>query len=369
MKPIRLLFKIFTVALAVAATLSALSGHLDPNSWWFISLSGLVFLPLAAINTLCLTIWLFADRKFAMIPAISLLIILYKSPLVIQIGGVNKPPDKNTGTEKTIKVVSFNARLFDLYNWSASEQTRQEIFQTIKAMDPDVVCFQEFFTSKPRGLDNVKDLHLLLGMPYHHAEYSITKFMSDHYGIATFSKYPIVEKEVVTNSRKSTNLTMYSDIRIGSDTIRVINCHLQSIRFNAADYEFIEDPTGTSQTKEQFGKAFNILKRMKKAYSYRSEQANKIAALVEESRHRILVCGDFNDTPLSFTYQTISEKLNDSFTQEGSGFGQTYAGPLPGLRIDYILFDDHFSLKYFKTHNDRKLSDHYALEAILELNQ
>jgi endonuclease/exonuclease/phosphatase family metal-dependent hydrolase len=315
--------------------------------------------------------WLFVDRKFAAVPISALLVTLLKLPLVFQVGGPDETTlagENRSDLTQTIKVVSFNVRLFDLYNWSASEQTRQQIFQSIKAMDPDVICFQEFFTSKPRGLDNIKDLKLLLGMPYHHAEYSIVKFTSDHYGLATFSKYPIIEKEVITNSAKSTNLSMYSDLKIGDDTIRIINCHLQSIRFNASDYKFLEDPTGATKTETKLGRAAHILRRMKKAYTYRSEQANQIAGVVRSSPYKVMVCGDFNDTPLSYTYQTISYRLNDSFTHGGSGFGQTYAGPLPGLRIDYILFDDRFTLKHFKTHTERKLSDHHALEAVFTIN-
>lgn len=367
MKLVRIFSTLFTIAISMATIASALSGYVDPSNWWFISITGLVFIPLVFLNAMVFMAWLFIDRKASIIPLTALLISLIKLPLVAQFGGKDGPLEKGIDNPNQLKVVSFNVRLFDLYNWSNSEKTRQEIFQLIKEMDPDVVCFQEFFDSKSRGLDNIHDIKLLLDMPYHHTAYSITKFTSDHYGIATFSKYPILKKEVITNSKKSTNLSIFSDIKVGADTIKVINCHLQSIRFNANDYAFLEDPTNASTPKHQISKTFNILKRMKKAYSFRSEQAKKISEVIKNSNHKIIVCGDFNDTPLSYTYQTISDQLNDSFTFGGKGTGQTYAGPLPGLRIDYILYDDHFSIKHFKTHNHKKLSDHYPLEAVLEI--
>jgi endonuclease/exonuclease/phosphatase family metal-dependent hydrolase len=232
-------------------------------------------------------------------------------------------------------------------------------------MNPDVICFQEFFSSKPRGLDNVKDLMELLGMPYYHTEYSITKFASDHYGVATFSKHPIIAKGVISQNRKSTNLSIYSDLMVGKDTIRVYNCHLQSIRLKADDYEFLEDPT-QEVSNANLEKAFKIIKLMNKAYQYRSEQALQIAEDIKQSPHKTLLCGDFNDSPLSYTYKTLSDDLSDAFMEMGSGLGQTYAGPIPGMRIDYILFGQGFQLLEFKT-GKQKLSDHFPLEAKFKL--
>ncbi|MFM7080031.1 MAG: hypothetical protein ACKOYC_09630, partial [Bacteroidota bacterium] len=167
MKLFRILSKLSTVAISLATIGSALSGYADPNSWWFISITGLVFIPLVLLNTVVFTVWFFVNRKFSLIPLSALSISLVKLPLVVQFGGMDGSFEKEIGKSSQIKVVSFNVRLFDLYNWSNSEKTRQEIFQLIKEMDPDVVCFQEFFASQSRGLDNIHDIKLLLDMPYH----------------------------------------------------------------------------------------------------------------------------------------------------------------------------------------------------------
>lgn len=370
MRPLFFLIKILTVLLSAATIVSTLSGYFNPGIWWFLGLSGLVFLPLFLLNTLSLLTWFFIDRKFSLVPLVGLVISLAKLPLVLQPGfSTDKELVAPKPSERSIRVLSFNVRLFDLYNWSDSEKTRQRIFSTIKQLKPDVICFQEFFSSNHRNLDNISAIKNIAGMTHHHTEFSITMFLSDQYGLATFSKYPIIRKDIIKQEKKTTNLAMYTDILIGSgDTLRIFNCHLQSVRFKADDYAFIEDPVNNSSSSGKLSKTIAMLKLLKKAYTYRADQAEAIAKKISETTTPLLVCGDFNDTPISYTYRAISEGLNDAFIEDGHGIGATYAGPIPGLRIDYILYNDYVGLEAYHTPKSR-LSDHLPLVADFKLKQ
>lgn len=336
-----------------------------------IALSGLVFLPLFLLNTLSFLSWVLVDRKFSLIPLVALFLSLIKLGLVLQPGwsfASDTMPSLKKPNE--LRVVSFNVRVFDLYNWTEGDETRQRIFETIKELDPDIICFQEFFTSKHReNHNNIDAIKEVTGMPYYHTEISITKFTSDQFGLATFSKFPIIHKGKIQQERKTTNLAMFTDFIVATgDTIRVYNCHLQSVRFKSADYDFIENPSKSEGATNKFNKAFSLLKLIKRAYSYRKEQAEAIAAHISESQIPVLVCGDFNDPPISFTYKTIAANLKDAFVEQGKGIGATYAGPLPGLRIDYILFSEDFQIKSYQTPK-RRLSDHLPLVSDFEINQ
>ena len=144
-------------------------------------------------------------------------------------------------------------------------------------------------------------------MPFYHTEISITRFTSDQYGLATFSKYPIIDQGLIQQERKSTNLAMFTDFRTSTgDTIRVYNCHLQSIRFKSDDYDFMENPSKSADTFSKVNKAFSLLKLIKRAYSYRTEQADAIAEHIASTELPKVVCGDFNDPPISYTYKTLS---------------------------------------------------------------
>jgi endonuclease/exonuclease/phosphatase family metal-dependent hydrolase len=285
---------------------------------------GLIYIPLFLLNTTSLICWIFIDRRFSIIPLIAFAVSLLQLGLVFQPGISIKDNHRYTLKEKNgIRVVSFNVRVFDLYNWTEGNETRQRIFETIQKIDPDIICFQEFFTSKHReNHNNIDAIKEITGMPFYHAEFSITKFTSDQYGLATFSKYPIIQRGIIQQVRKSTNLAMFTDFKTPlGDTLRIYNCHLQSIRFKTDDYDFMENPSKSEGTLKKFNKAFSMLKLIKGAYSYRSEQADAIARHIAETDLPKIVCGDLNDPPISYTYRKISTNLKDAFIAKGEGIG------------------------------------------------
>ena len=85
-----------------------------------------------------------------------------------------------------------------------------------------------------------------------------------------------------------------------------------------------------------------MIERLTENNRIRAEQADTLAALVAASPYPVIVCGDFNDTPVSYTYRTVARKLNDSFRKVGRGYSHTYRGFFDMLRIDYVLFSDEF---------------------------
>ena len=105
---------------------------------------------------------------------------------------------------------------------------------------------------------------------------------------------------------------------------------------------------------------------MKSSYKKRAEEARVIKEHMQSSLYPIILCGDFNDTPLSYAYNTISENLKDAFKESGKGIGQSFV-KLPALRIDYILHNESFK-SYNYTKHKQKLSDHYAVSCKVEIN-
>jgi endonuclease/exonuclease/phosphatase family metal-dependent hydrolase len=198
----------------------------------------------------------------------------------------------------------------------------------------------------------------------------LTLRIVDHWGMATISRYPIVGKGKIefpnTNNTITSNMCIYSDIKINEDTIRVYNVHLQSIQFENEDYTFIEN---IGEEKEaQIKGSKRILGRLKKAFIKRAPQAEAVAAHIKKSPYPVWVCGDFNDPPSSYAYHTISGNLKDSFMESGWGFGSTYAGKFPSFRIDFILHDSKHSSFDYKIINE-KFSDHYPLCCTINLKK
>jgi len=356
------IFVLVTTVIGLFTAISAWVGLFKPDQWWFLAILGLGFPMLFVLNLLLIPLWVLLDKKVALIPLFVFLISIVKLPAIIQFNDSDLTPDYVEDQSVEVKIISYNVRLFDLYNWSHNFKTRKAIFDFLGNSGAGIVCFQEFYSSAGGKMNNEKELPGVLNMRYMHAEYPITKFTSDNYGIATFSKFPIVKKGVIYLDKKSTNICIFSDIKIDDDTIRVYNCHLQSVRFGMEDYKFIEDISKSGEDTETIQRTRTIFGRLKRAFVKRAVQAEMIAASIRESPHPVIVCGDFNDTALSYSYKVISGALKDAFRQSGNGLGITYAGPIPGLRIDYILHSNNVLTYGFKTHKI-KLSDHFPIEA------
>ena len=181
--------------------------------------------------------------------------------------------------------------------------------------------------------------------------------------MAIYSKYNQINKGTVSiKGERMNNTCIFSDMIIDKDTIRVYNIHLASNWFDKSDLAFMENP---KMSKEAIKKGvFGIAKRLKKSFQKRAMQAEVIKGHMKNSPYPIVLCGDLNDTPNSFAYHKISEGLQDSFLEKGKGFGSTFLGKIPFLRIDYILHSPSIKTHSFITHKE-KLSDHKAIESKL----
>jgi endonuclease/exonuclease/phosphatase family metal-dependent hydrolase len=174
--------------------------------------------------------------------------------------------------------------------------------------------------------------------------------------MAIYSKYHQEKKETVSiRGELMNNTCIYSDIILPKDTVRVYNIHLASNWLNESDYGFISKPNQKSIIKGVLA----IIRKMKKGYKRRAEEADAISRHMQSCPHPIIICGDFNDTPLSYAYQTIKGSLTDGFRSSGKGLGTSFIN-LPGLRIDYILHDPSFKSINYKKHN-QVLSDHHPI--------
>ncbi len=279
------------------------------------------------------------------------------------------PKEHASSTE--LKIMSWNVRLFDLYNWSHNTETKAKMFELLENEQADIICFQEFFYQKEvdKGqvnIFNTRDtLKNILNAKYCHDEYTDTVLKRHFFGAATFSKYPIVNTGKIFFGDVPNNLCLFTDVLIKKDTVRIYNMHLASIRLKNKDYKFIEEIKNNDTTNTDFATGSkSIVKQMKMAYLKRVEQSKQVLDHINQCTYPVILCGDFNDPPFSYTYQKMRVKLHDSFTDAGFGLGATHTIILPVFRIDDILSDDHFTTKDFRVIR-KKYSDHYPVTARL----
>jgi len=267
--------------------------------------------------------------------------------------------DKESSKENILKVMSYNVRMFDLYKWANDNNAGNNIFEIIKTENADVICLQEFYSNKKY---NWQDKIIRAQQT---KDYIISsKKGSSYSGNAIFSRYPIVNHGYV-DIGSTKQKCIYADILKSKDTIRVYGIHLASIHLDGDDYKFMKN-LKLENKDENIKGVKGIGSKMVQAYQIRSREVDAIAPHIKKSPYKTIVCGDFNDTPISYTYRKIKGNLKDSFIEAGFGIGNTYAGNIPVFRIDYIMHSPEIStIKYFRV--NKKYSDHYPIIAEINL--
>jgi len=260
------------------------------------------------------------------------------------------------GSEE-FKVLSYNVRLFDKYNWVAGSNTTDKIIDFIEDENADVICLQEVPGGRISG-ETYKGLlkNVIKGKRTYFASHD--KNNSHKTGVLTISKYPILKKGVIRFDN-SNNVAIWTDIKVNYDTIRVFNLHLQSIRLNPSSYKML-DTLDLNQGERNLKEAGDIAWHLKDAFKLRSKQAKIVSKEINKANKKVIVCGDFNDQPVSYTYHKISSGLIDSFEESGRGISNTYIGKFPSFRIDYILHDESFHSREYNV-TQVELSDHYPV--------
>jgi endonuclease/exonuclease/phosphatase family metal-dependent hydrolase len=345
----------------VSLFIAILAKYISPLIFWLPAFFGLAFPFLFLLNIFFVIFWLIQFKHTIIFGLIAFLVATPTAYRYIQFSSQN-----TKSNSKTIKVTSYNCMLFDLYNWKKNTESRNNILNSLSEINPDILCLQEFYTSEQKGdFNNIDTVKNMLHTPYYHTEYTTTLRNFDHWGVATFSKYPIINQGKIVFNTKSNNICIFSDVIINKDTVRIYNIHLQSISFSKEDSKFIDDIVSDKDAQEELAHGKNILRRLKRAFIKRTKQVDMIALHMKTCRHKIILCGDFNDTAASYTYHILSKKLNDSYVEKGVGFGRTYAGKWPQFRIDYILHDKNIKCKNYSRYSET-FTDHYPITANFE---
>lgn len=344
------------VVAVVVLLVTYLAPHISPRYFWPLALLAFTYPYQLLVHLGLMGWWAFFRPKRVLLSGAALLLGWGHIGDHVQLFGRGSPSAEVEGAG--VKVLSYNVRVFDLYNWTHNVHTRDAIFDLFHREDADILCLQEFFHSPNKRFFRTKD-DLMRNFRYTHVHehYPQHGRFDSHFGVATFSTRPIVARGVIAFPENPNNQCIWSDIAVDGDTIRVYNAHLASYHFGNDDYAFLGslDTDTPSDTLKSGG--LRILKRLKAGVLRRVGEVDRIVEHMTTSPHPVVYCGDMNDVPMSRAYGQFRELLTDAFTESGRGLGGTYIGKLPSLRIDHILHNEELETWDFRTLPD-ELSDH-----------
>lgn len=365
-------FRINIVA-AVALVSTYATPFISPQTWWIPALTGLLYPPLLLVNVGFILFWLYRRSRYVFL---SLLVVLSGYHLLRPAFACHLSSWTSVvpqSDSSVVRLMSYNVKNFDLYNWTKNAEARGKMMELIRQQKPDIICFQEFYSQDDTLFDNVRYLNEELKYPYYNFQKTLTLRQTDHWGIAIFSRYPLLNPRRIDFGNSEHNIAMSVDAVVHNDTIRVYNTHLQSIHLGNTDLKYVQnigDKLEHNNTSEHLRSIGNIAEKLRTAYIKRGTQANMLANDMQQSPYKQMLCGDFNDTPASFVYRRLSQGLQDTYLRDGIGFGGTYdLGLLPSFRIDYILADTSFVVHDFDViNNEKNQSDHYPISTVVEVH-
>ena len=320
---------VFTGLLLAAAVLSWRASFVSPEQGGFWATIALL-MPVVLLANLAALVWWLIRRRWvvALMPLAALLLNMGYVSSMIQL------PDFNVSDgSHDIRIATLNVNGFR--QLGPKSITAAAVAEMMRHEQVDVLCLQEFLDDSRFTADSIGEL-FSRRMPY---------FVSEGNG-AVASRYPILDCKYVRFPDTS-NDYLRADLLVEGDTVRIFSVHLQT--------------SGIAQLRRRFQKDYN---REAPVDSMLGAVDRNSRAETDASPYPVILAGDFNDTPSSYTYREMKGALTDGFRRCGNGYGGTfrYLGGL--LRIDYIFYDDTFEcVRYYMP--SETVSDHKVVIAEL----
>ena len=318
-----------------------ISSFVAPEKLWFFSTIVLFYPILFFVNCFFITLWLFQDAKW-MIPS-TLTVLLgwsYTSGFI----GINSSSVDES--EYNIDVISYNTGMFTGRNLDGSKYKVEEAIEFLNGQNEvDIFCFQEYNT-------NYTDRFLSYFKGFNYVGFEDKR-------VSILSRFPVLNSGGIDFNQK-TNSCVWADLLIKEDTVRIYSAHLQSSAITFEANDMLENID--IQERRTWREAKEILSKYWHTGLQRVSQAKIIKEHMKKCSHPIILAGDMNEPPSSYTYNILCENMKDSFRSRASGIESTYGGRIPFLRIDYIFAQKSMNVIDYKTHKVG-YSDHYPIQA------
>ncbi len=338
------------VAAALLLLLSVLSPYVSPKVMMLPSLLGITFPLWAVLNLFFLIYWIWQVKWMFLL---SLLTLFFSFHEISNYFPFHFSTEKIP--ENSIKVMTYNCMAFQ----DMHQKKEENLVDYINKCNADIVCLQEYAYA---GAKNAKKIDTYFSKyPYRRFVPLDKNQKNAGWGIACLSRFPIKKVERI-GFRSNTNLSAAFTLELpGDKDLIVVNNHLESNKLNAKDRELYNAVWTTFNPESIKGIRSTLLGKLMEGYRLRAPQADTLRNYIRRhSDQSMIVCGDFNDTQVSYAYRTIRGDMCDAFGKTGTGLGITFNEDFFFFRIDHLLHSR--DIRAYNCIVDKvKYSDHYPV--------
>lgn len=314
-----------------------------------LALTGLLFPGFLLLVLVFIPIWLVLKKRWVLVPILG---IAACYPYVMDYCPVNFSQEVPEGA---LKVVTWNCNYMS--QWDANRDSLQNIgCEYLQQIDADIICLQEMSEGSQRFMtfaDEMKQQGF---------------YVESNKGGIIISRFPILKQEAVEYESASNGSACFYLQQDNGDTLLLVNNHLESNHLEMdAKTEYVESLDDKDYDRLNLS-GHTIGAKVRTSTVIRGPQADSLAMLVQRNEDKnIVMCGDYNDTPISYVYQKINSTLKNAFRESGRGIGISYNQRGFWVRIDHIFVSQN--IKTYHTYIDSSIdiSDHYPLITWIEI--
>lgn len=318
-----LFFYFLIVLLSVATAAGSFASHIDPNRF---AAAGYAGPAIPFLIPVCLAAALWGGirkKKWALLPLAAVLFNLN------YLGAVVRYTGKKRDGGAAFKIATYNVHSF---NGEKTGFSARQIARFLEEEAIDAVCFQEFNGNRFLPPDSL--YRIFSRFPYRY----VPLLPGNRTRLALFSRYPVTDSLFIPFPATD-NCGLYADVSVHGKTVRIFNVHLQTTGLSQGQAHLAEEKVYYTD-EEKIAAVGRIGASLLDNSKIRARQAGTIRAAVRRSPHPVVLCGDFNDTPASYTYRYLQNGLNDGFKTSGNGYQYTFNAFCRLLRLDYIFYSD-----------------------------